>query len=151
MAAFELQHGSNLVADRSGSSRLAILCLVQGNGRVSVSGSAKLYAITCQIQIIDAQASGSGQAYVNGVGIRARNLQDNQTKCHDCLTAETKHVAHILDTNISLLLTTIVSRLVSETQQYKNAFLNVFDEESYDISFAKQYKKLLIQDPGKIF
>ncbi|CAF3056420.1 unnamed protein product, partial [Rotaria sp. Silwood2] len=43
-----------------------------------------------------------------------KNLQNNQTKCNNCLTAETKHVAHILDTNISLLLTKIVSRLKNE-------------------------------------
>ena len=78
-----------------------------------------------------------------------RILQYNQTKCNDCLAAETKHVAHILDSNISLLLTTIVSRLVDEIQQYKNVFSNTTDEDYYDIPFAKQYKKLLIQHSDK--
>ena len=38
-----------------------------------------------------------------------------------------------------------MSRLAHEIQQYKHVFLNASDEKSYDIPFAKQYKKLLIQ------
>ena len=51
-----------------------------------------------------------------------KNLQDNQPKCNTCLTAQSKHVAYILDTDISSLLTTIVSRLANEIQEYKHFF-----------------------------
>ena len=80
-----------------------------------------------------------------------KNLQDNQPKCNTCLTAQSKHVAYILDTDISSLLTTIVSRLANEIQEYKHFFLNASDEKPYDIPFAKQYKKLLIQYHDKNF
>jgi hypothetical protein len=78
-----------------------------------------------------------------------KNLQGNQIKCNNCLASEPKHVAHILDSDISSLLTTIVSRLLHEIQQYKDYFLNATDQKPYDIPFAKQYKQLLIQHPGK--
>ena len=72
-ATLDLQHGSNLIADISGSSRVALSGRVQGNGRVNVSGAAKLAAMACQMQTVEAQAGGTGQAYVNGVeGVHAR-------------------------------------------------------------------------------
>ena len=36
-----------------------------------------------------------------------KKLQDSQSKCNICLTAESKHVAYILDTDISSLLTKV--------------------------------------------
>jgi len=73
-AALELQHGSNLVADMSGSSRVTLSGQVQGSGRLSVHGAAKLSAIKCPImQIVEAEVHGSGKAYVYGVeGVHAR-------------------------------------------------------------------------------
>ncbi len=93
-AALKLQHGSNLVADISGSSqvnlsgriqgdgRLSALGAsqvdlsgqVQGNGQLSVGGAAKLSAIKCEImKIAETDVSGSGKASVYGVkGVRAR-------------------------------------------------------------------------------
>ncbi|CAF3402353.1 unnamed protein product, partial [Rotaria sp. Silwood2] len=62
----ELQHSNNLVADTSGSSRLDLSGLVQGTGRLSISGSAQLNAEECQMEIVKVQTSGAGYASVNG-------------------------------------------------------------------------------------
>ena len=44
-----------------------------------------------------------------------------------------------------------MSRLSNEIQEYKHFLLNASDEKPYDIPFAKQYKKLLIQYHDKNF
>ncbi|CAF1544378.1 unnamed protein product [Rotaria magnacalcarata] len=76
-----------------------------------------------------------------------KDLKHYQAKCNDCLMAECKHVAHILDTDILSLLTCVVSRLADQIQKYKDSFSNNTYQQPYDIPFAKQYQQLLIKYP----
>lgn len=78
-----------------------------------------------------------------------KNLQHYQAKCDECLIAEYKHVAHILDTDISSLLTCVVSRLTEEIRQYKDYFSHNNHQQPYDIPFAKQYQQLLMKYPER--
>ncbi|CAF3738973.1 unnamed protein product [Rotaria sp. Silwood1] len=68
----ELQHGSNINVAISGTGQLSLSGRVQGNGRLSVSGTANLDAIACPMNIVTVEMSGTGLASVYGVkGVHA--------------------------------------------------------------------------------
>lgn len=78
-----------------------------------------------------------------------RSLQEKQSTCSHCAAAESKHVAIILDANILSLLTTIVSRLSHDIQNYKKIIAGHPHHAPYDIPFGKQYRRLLAERKGQ--
>ncbi|CAF1412100.1 unnamed protein product, partial [Didymodactylos carnosus] len=76
-----------------------------------------------------------------------RLLNNKETICDKCPTAEAKHTAQIYDTNFPALLSVIVSRLAIEIHQYKQQIsaLNPNEVEHYDIPFGQIYQQLLKQ------
>ena len=75
-------------------------------------------------------------------------LADKQVVCDVCQGGETKHVAHIFDTNILSLLTTIIGRLIHKIQDYKK-IIAIGGHVNYDIPFGKRYQQLLFESPGQ--
>ena len=69
----------------------------------------------------------------------------NQSVCHQCPDSQSKHIATILDANVSALLTTIVTRLSSEIQNYKKIIAGNAQQAPYDVPFGRQYQKLLVE------
>ena len=78
-----------------------------------------------------------------------RELVRNKSRCDECPTAESKHVAHILDTHLPSLLKIIVPRLALEIEAYKKIISNGNSHLPYDIPIGKRYKSLLRQYPGQ--
>ena len=77
------------------------------------------------------------------------SLRQSETKCSDCPGAESKHVALILDTHLSSLLTTFLSRLAPDIERYRKTFFNAHDNVPFDIPLAQNYRRLLRRYAGE--
>ena len=75
-------------------------------------------------------------------------LTPSQLVCDVCRGVETKHVAHIFDTDLSSLLKTTIERLINKIEVYTK-IIATGEHVHYDIPFGKQYQQLLFESRGK--
>jgi hypothetical protein len=76
-------------------------------------------------------------------------LITNQSICHRFPDSQSKHIATVLDANVNALLTTIVTRLSGEIQNYKKIIADNAQQAPYDVPFGRQYQKLLAERAGE--
>lgn len=75
-------------------------------------------------------------------------LTGKQLVCDVCPGDETKHVAHILNTNLTSLLTRVIERLSKTIDDYKK-IIATGEYSHYDIPFGKRYQQLLFESNEK--